>query len=147
MNKWLFSISVLLSFLLLGCQTEKESIETFAKMPDYKSSTDDIVSMHGEIQNLDRFNSFIVHVQQGRKDTIRVVSYTEEGAPILHDLEYDGQVIHSILDTRRDGFGAGMIEERKCKSVNIEKGKKQSNYTLTGCGWKKEDYSILIISK
>ncbi|MGD6843982.1 DUF4362 domain-containing protein [Bacillus infantis] len=142
--KKLFPLYILVSLILLSCQTQEEPAP---KLPDYKPSEDDIVSMHGDINNLDKFFSFITNIQMGSEDTIRVVSYTEEGAPILHDLEYDGQVILSILDTRRDGFGAGMVEERKCKSVNIEKGKKQSNYTLTGCGWKKEDYSILIISK
>ncbi|WP_366163990.1 DUF4362 domain-containing protein [Bacillus infantis] len=75
------------------------------------------------MENLERFLSFITNIHQGSEDTIRVVSYTEEGAPILHELEYDGQVIHSILDMRRDGFGQRMIKERECKSVDIEKGK------------------------
>ncbi|MGD6858228.1 DUF4362 domain-containing protein [Bacillus infantis] len=143
--KKLFPIYILLlPLLLLACQTQEEPA---AKLPDYKPSEDDIVSMHGDIENLDRFFSFITNVQKGSEETIRVVRYTEEGAPILHDLEYDGQVIHFILDTRRDGFGPRTIEERECRSVNVEKGEKRTNYALTGCGWSKEDYSILTISK
>ncbi len=75
--KKLFPPYILLPLLLLACQTQEEPA---AKLPDYKPSEDDIVSMHGDIQNMDRFSSFIDHVQQGSKDTIRVVSYTEEGA-------------------------------------------------------------------
>jgi hypothetical protein len=142
--KKLFPLYIMLPLLFLGCQAEEEPA---AKLPDYKPSKDDIVSMHGDIENLDRFSSFIANVKQSSEDTIRVVSYTEEGAPILHDLEYDGHVIHFILDTRRDGFGPRMIEERECKSVDIEKGDKRTAYALTGCGWNKEDYIILTISK
>lgn len=140
--KKLFSLYILLSLLLMACRTQEESA---AKLPDYKPSKDDIVSMHGDIENLERFLSFITNIQQGSEDNIRVVSYTEEGAPILHDLEYDGKVIHSILDTRRDGFGPRMVKERECKSIDIEKGEKRKNYALTDCGWNKDDYSILTI--
>jgi Domain of unknown function (DUF4362) len=142
--KKLFPLYTLLSLLLMACQTQEKPA---AKLPDYKPSKDDIVSMHGDIENLERFLSFITNIQQGSEDTIRVVSYTEEGAPILHDLGYDGEVIHSILDTRRDGFGPGMIKERECKSVDIEKGEKRTNYSLADCGLNKDDYSILTILK
>ncbi|MEN8700384.1 DUF4362 domain-containing protein [Bacillus infantis] len=142
--KKLFPLYILLPLLLMACRIQEEPA---AELPDYKPSKDDIVSMHGDIENLERFLSFITNIHQGSEDTIRVVSYTEEGAPILHELEYDGQVIHSILDTRRDGFGQRMIKERECKSVDIEKGEERTNYALTDCGWNKDDYSILTIHK
>jgi Domain of unknown function (DUF4362) len=142
--KKIFPLYISLSLLLLACQTIEEPA---AKLADYKPSEDDIVSMHGDIENLHRFLSFITNVQQGSEDTIRVVSYTEEGDAILHDVEFDGKEIHYILDTRRDGFGPRTIEERECKSVDIDNGEKRTDYALSGCGWKTEDYSILTISK
>ena len=38
------------------------------------------------------------------KDYDRVVKYTEEGDPILHELEYDGETLKSVEDNRRDQY-------------------------------------------
>ncbi|MGE7978545.1 DUF4362 domain-containing protein [Psychrobacillus sp. NPDC093200] len=54
------------------------------------------------------------------KDNIRIVTYTTEGDPILRDLAYDGNVIISKLDTRRDHFGAGSLKTTSCTSYELE---------------------------
>ena len=37
------------------------------------------------------------NVKEGKEGNLRVVSYTEEVDPMLHDLEYDGEVINKDL--------------------------------------------------
>jgi hypothetical protein len=76
---------VLLLILITGCS--------------YNPSDEDIVDSHGEITNSEKFMKFVENVNQGREDKIRVVRYTIEGDPMLHDLEYDGEIITSTTDT------------------------------------------------
>lgn len=66
-------------------------------IPEYVQSPEDVVN-HGNITNIDKFFAFIENVNRGIEDKIRVVTYTEEGGPMLIDLEYDGEVIHSKTD-------------------------------------------------
>ncbi|MFI8576088.1 DUF4362 domain-containing protein [Rossellomorea aquimaris] len=79
------------------------------------------------------------------EDRIRIVSYTEEGDPILHDLDYDGNVLHSVRDSRRDSFGSGEIVEMSCKNIEyIQNGEMADNmYRLADCDRKDADDSVL----
>lgn len=98
-------------------------------LSEYIPSDEDIVSMHGKVTNANRFNLFLKHVQKAEFDEIRIVHYTVEGDPILHDLIYNGNEIHSTLDTRRDKFGEGEIGSTICKSIVESK----SEYVLKDC--------------
>lgn len=90
-----------LAFIISGCQS---NITT-----DYEPESGDILDEHGYITNLDKFNAFVDHVQQGKKDKIRIVHYTIEGDAILQDLDFDGKSIHSTFDSTRDEYGSGSI--------------------------------------
>jgi hypothetical protein len=140
---------LLIIFVLTGCQTEEQVIPEKAADPpepsEYIQAPDDIVDMHGDITNLERFFTFVDHVEQGQKDTIRIVNYTTEGAPMLHDLEFDGSEIHSTYDSTRDGFGTGRIEEVTCKAVTEMKRDSRTDYVLEECNSHKEDLIILVI--
>lgn len=114
-------------------------------IPAFIQSEKDIVDMHGDILNLDKFFSFIENVNQGTKDKIRVVRYTEEGDPMIHDLDYDGKSIHSTTDTRRDKFGFGSIDTSSCESITITESIDRTDYDLTGCDNTNRDNSILTI--
>src|SRR3954451_13585948 len=97
-----------ISFLMAGCQnTENSTIKNLEQnnIPDYTLASEDVIDMHSEIENKERFREFLNNVEKGKKDSLRIVRYTVEGGPMLHDLEYDGEVIKSTTDTRRDKFG------------------------------------------
>lgn len=98
-------------------------------LSEYIPSDEDIVTRLGRVSNGNRFTSFLKHVQKAEFDEIRLVHYTIEGDPILHDLIYNGDEIHSTLDTRRDKFGVGEITSTICKSIVDT----NSEYVLTGC--------------
>ncbi|WP_341357380.1 DUF4362 domain-containing protein [Rossellomorea sp. y25] len=74
-----------------------------------------------------------------------IVSYTDEGDPILHDLEFDGILIHSVRDSRRDTFGNGEIMEMTCKKIeHVEDGTMAKNmYNLADCNKNDADDSVL----
>ena len=144
-----YIIIALILFIGAGCQPEEETIPEKAadlpEPPEYIQAPEDIVDMHGDITNLERFFAFVEHVEQGEKDKIRIVNYTTEGAPMLHDLEFDGTEIHSIYDSTRDGYGPGSIEEASCKGVTVVKRDSRTDYVLEECSNQKEDLTILVL--
>ncbi|WP_374056937.1 DUF4362 domain-containing protein [Rossellomorea sp. FM04394] len=76
---------------------------------------------------------------------MRIVSYTEEGDPILHDLKYDGNVLHSVRDTRRDTFGSGEIVRMSCENIKYVQNDKVADnmYKLSNCDRNDVDDNIL----
>ncbi len=113
----------------------------------YQPSEEDIVDTHGDITNLEIFMEFIENVQEGKEDKIRVVRYTTEGDPILHDLEFDGEVITSKVDSTRDEFGSGKVSTAACQSIDVIETHERTEYSLTGCSKTNRDNSILIFWK
>ncbi|MBS4178352.1 DUF4362 domain-containing protein [Lederbergia citrea] len=113
----------------------------------YNPSDEDIVDSHGEITNLEKFMKFVGNVNEGTKDKIRIVRYTIEGDPMLHDLEYDGEIINSTTDTTRDEFGSGSVTTAICKSIDVKENEERTDYTLSGCDKTNRDNSILVIWK
>ena len=136
MKKAILLCILFIALITAGCQNEENLANTTGKqnnVPDYIPSSEDIVDMHGEIENKERFEEFLDNVGKDQKDSIRVVSYTEEGDPMIHNLEYDGAVIKSTTDTRRDKFGEGSINNTSCTSVETVETKERTDYILEGC--------------
>ncbi|MFJ7952601.1 DUF4362 domain-containing protein [Lysinibacillus sp. NPDC096418] len=142
----------ILFFILLiyGCNSVDSSTDIYMFPnnipPYYISSLEDIVETHGELENKTRFDEFINHVYQGKEDHIRVVRYTTEGDPILHDLEYDGKIVKSITDTRRDQYVQGSIIQTTCTSIEEVETNESTEYILKDCE-RNGDKNILSIKK
>jgi hypothetical protein len=137
--KKLFLALLFLAFIISGCQS---NITT-----DYEPESGDILDKHGDITKFDKFNAFVDHVQQGKKDKIRIVHYTIEGDAILHDLDFDGKTIHSTFDSTRDEYGSGSIEESKCKSIRVKETEARSEYIFEGCEQKSGNQTILVVEE
>lgn len=134
LTKTLFLLIIIL--LIMGCQNIENSTNTNQNqnnISDYNPSSEDVVDMHGEIENKERFKEFLNNVEVGQKDNIRVVRYTIEGDPMLHDLDYDGEVIKSKRDSRRDKFGDGSINTTTCTSIEVIESIERTDYVLEGC--------------
>ncbi|QUG40052.1 DUF4362 domain-containing protein [Psychrobacillus sp. INOP01] len=148
--KKVISLCILfIALIFAGCQNEENSANTIGEqnnVPDYTPSSEDVVDMHGEIENKERFEEFLNNVEKNQKDSIRVVSYTTEGDPMLKDLEYDGGVIKYTTDTRRDKFGVGSISNTSCTSVEVVETTERTDYLLEGCD-NKVDNIILVTWK
>ncbi|WP_456270962.1 DUF4362 domain-containing protein [Bacillus sp. AK031] len=141
---------VMLSLWTAGCQSnENTSQDTIGdwNVPEYEQAAEDIVYSNDGVKNEDRFFAFLENVNQGIKDTIRVVTYTEEGDPILQDLEYDGDKISYKLDTRRDKFGSGEIQTAACQSIEVEEKPIRKDYILSGCNVSDIDTLIWVVKK
>ncbi|MCD5322212.1 MULTISPECIES: DUF4362 domain-containing protein [Pontibacillus] len=143
-------VTSIILFILSGCQSngfEGTQDTTNSDAPEYVQSPEDIVDSHRDMTNVETFYAFIEHVNEGGEDEIRVVRYTTEGDPILHDLKYDGDVIHSTIDSRRDAYGAGSVSEATCKSIDVDESKERTDYDLTGCDGESAQRSILVVWK
>ncbi len=144
-------------FLLLligaGCQVKEHSLPDEKneppedKPPEYIQSPNDVINMHGHITNLEKFYEFLEHIQQGEKDRIRVVSYTTEGAPMIHDIKYDGDLIYSTYDSTRDGYGPGSINKSNCRSITARERDSRTEYVLEGCDNEYGEQTVLNVEK
>ena len=65
---------------------------------------------------------------------------------MLHDLEYNGEVIKSTTDTRRDKFGEGSIINTTCTSIEVVETTERTDYILEGCE-NTIDNTVLVIWK
>ncbi|WP_273130917.1 DUF4362 domain-containing protein [Metabacillus sp. HB246100] len=143
-----FLFSFLFVFLLAGCQTHDQVNENELSRgvsSDYIPSVEDIVDSHGDIRNLETFFTYLEKVSEKVPETIRVVKYTTEGAPIIHDLAYDGENrIISTIDSTRDEFGKGDISRAICNSIEKEEMVDRTDYSLSGCDVVEHDRLILV---
>jgi uncharacterized lipoprotein YehR (DUF1307 family) len=137
----------LLVVLISGCDQPEEKVEVdvWKSVGDYEPQETDIVNTHGNVENLGRFENFYENVQNGKKDNIRIVYYTEEGDPILQDLSYDGIFFKSITDTRRDKFGEGSLIYLTCTNIEYTTINDIADnvYKLTECGKKNSEEIVL----
>lgn len=137
----------LLLVLVAGCDERGDQVEVGLgkEVADYEPVETDVVNTHGYVQNLNRFEEFYGNVKNGVEDRVRIVSYTEEGDPILHDLAFDGTLIHSVRDSRRDTYGNGENVEMICKKIeHVEDGTMANNmFNLSDCNKNDVDVSVL----
>jgi hypothetical protein len=111
---------IFLLFFLSGCG-------------EYSPSKHDVVNTHGHIENLRLLEDFIKDVSMNKDSEVRVVSYTDECDPIIHDLTYSNDELASKKDTREDEFGTQLVMEDVCKSINTIDKNNHTVYQLEGC--------------
>ncbi|QIW20357.1 DUF4362 domain-containing protein [Bacillus thuringiensis] len=111
----------------------------------------DVIVKRAGISNLDKFEKFILNVDQEKVDKIRIVHYTHEGDPIFQTLEYSGIDILHVLDNRQDRFAGNHtgIDEDSCKRIVKEQRELEITYRLIDCTSKNErnGYDLLYVPK
>ena len=133
-------------FMLAACGKEEAGVTPPSSLPTatYTSTEQDIVDQHEKITNLARFEEFMEHVHNAEEDTIRIVVYTTEVAPILKDVRFDRDSIEYTVDTTRDGYGIPEIITANCKSIEKNETKDRTDYRLVGCD--KETDTLLLVT-
>jgi hypothetical protein len=103
--------------------------------PELAVKNGDVVNLHGKVSNLERFNLFVSHFENGRSDHIRITMYTIEGDPIFYNLNYDGKDIQYTFDSSKDAFGGTGRRKQSTTCANLEKKTDVQGirYTLAGC--------------
>lgn len=112
---------ILVAVVLSACNSVKDS---------------DIVFKQDAItNNLDKLEGFIVNVENGKEDKIRIVRRTIEGDPIFDTLDYNGENIKYTYDNSQDKFGGSDkgTESGTCENLESEKSEMGFKYYLTKC--------------
>lgn len=81
-------------FSLVACSPPNTTID----------KKNDVVVKGTGISNLDKFEQFVLNVEQVKVDKIRIVHYTHEGDPIFQTLERSKNDILYASDNRKDQF-------------------------------------------
>ncbi|QKE09972.1 DUF4362 domain-containing protein [Bacillus cereus] len=111
----------------------------------------DVVVKGTGISNLDKFEQFVLNVEQVKVDKIRIVHYTHEGDPIFQTLERSKNDILYASDNRKDQFDGdnkGLYKD-SCKSIVKDERESGITYRLIDCT--NEDghngYDVLYVPK
>ncbi|MEH0979628.1 DUF4362 domain-containing protein [Bacillus mobilis] len=111
----------------------------------------DVIVKESGISNLDQFEKFVLNVEQGEVDKIRIVHYTHEGDPVFQTLEYSGTDILHVSDNRQDRFAGNHtgIDEDSCKRIVKEQRESQMAYRLIDCANENghNGYDLLYVPK
>ncbi|TKH15144.1 DUF4362 domain-containing protein [Bacillus wiedmannii] len=131
----------LLLFSLVACSQSNIAID----------KKNDVIVKRAGISNLDKFEKFILNVDQGKFDKIRIVHYTHEGDPVFQTLEYSGIDILHVLDNRQDRFAGNHtgIDEDSCKRIVKEQRESETAYRLIDCANEngRNGYDLLYVPK
>ncbi|EEL53126.1 hypothetical protein bcere0023_53520 [Bacillus cereus Rock4-2] len=128
---------VLSIFLISGCSKESSLVD----------EKKDVILKHEKIVNLNEFKSFVENVKLEKPDKVKIVSYTDEGDPIVKTLNYDGKEIRYSIDNSNDKFSSENNKEQKtvCKKLNKRQENSQVVYYLDECSQKDIDNMLLNI--
>ena len=113
MKKIIMSSSLVLVFLITGCQS---------------NNIEEVVNIHGDIQNLEGLNEFIENVNNQNEAEINYVQYGTEGQRGVKILTFDGEQINVSFSTDGD-----FVEKYNCQKVKVETKEEINKYILSEC--------------
>lgn len=141
--------------ILSGCQdsrVDQSSVQTIKQEPGENAfpalPTVDVIesASSGEVKNLDRFQIFLERANHKEPDHIQIIQFTSEGDPISRDLQFDGTVFKSIVNSSRDAYGSGGISEAVCSEITKTETDERIDYQLADCE-NTEEVDLLVVWK
>ncbi|MCM3714598.1 DUF4362 domain-containing protein [Alkalihalobacillus oceani] len=126
MNRLMYAMLLVMTVTLAACSYDfEQGIEN-----------GDVINVHGDVYNVAVLQTFLTKVEGKTPDQVRIVEYTNEGDPLLYDLEYDGEKIKIEVDRSEDQYrGSGPVKaEMSCNGIiREERGNEEAFYLLRGC--------------
>lgn len=128
-------------FSLVACSPSNTTID----------KKNDVIVKRAGISNLDKFEQFVLNVEQGEVDKVRIVHYTHEGDPVFQTLEHSENDILYGLDNRQDQFAGDNkgVHKDRCKSIVKDQHESGTTYRLIDCTNEdgRNGYDVLYIPK
>jgi hypothetical protein len=124
---WLGLITIVF-VLLSACQREEQTTSK-----PHKPTANEVVEVHGRLENIKRLDLFVKNMNSGKKDKVRLIRFTIEGDPIYYDLTYDGSKFTIKRDTREDQYGQGEVNTYLCKSIQKQESNTSMKYIVEEC--------------
>ncbi len=110
--------------------------EKLAKYPtDYEAvlQMDAYIIVHGTVKKgQEKWDDFLLAVQNGETAEIDIVGFTVEGDPIITYLQFDGEAFLMVRDNTRDAWGNGAVTESKYSYLNILQDSDDTEAVLSG---------------
>lgn len=122
----------MLVFILIfisGCQfygTDKPGINR-------EPGNDEVVDIHGGLENVQRLDHFVENVKNNKRDKVRLVRYTDEGDPIFYNLNFNGSNLTVKYDSTKDQFGGGEVKTYHCKEIQKQESNTETTYLVDDC--------------
>lgn len=125
MNRFLYAGLLLVIVSLSACSYDFEQ----------GIANGDVINVHGDVYNVAVLHAFLANVEEKMPDRLRIVEYTNEGDPLLYDLDYDGEKLTVEVDRSQDQYrGSGPVKTAmSCKEIRVNPGNKEDSYLLSGC--------------
>lgn len=130
------------SLILSGCQDNQENADS-PQITEQEPSQNafstlpraDVIESEssGKLKNLERFQTFLEHTNEKEPDHIQIIQFTTEGDPISRNLQFDGTVFKSMVNSSRDAYGSGGISEAVCSEITKTETAERIDYQLESC--------------
>ncbi|BCG60804.1 DUF4362 domain-containing protein [Paenibacillus sp. URB8-2] len=136
MKNILIPIVLLIVFTtLISCSSSDDYIKESDRGYDSNAAINrgDIVDLHGKVTNAEKLDSFILNIEEKRKDKIRITRYTIEGDPIFYDFNFDGKSITYKYDNSNDKFGSSNVKSTVCNNFTKNINGTTIEYKLEEC--------------
>ncbi|MCI4058296.1 DUF4362 domain-containing protein [Bacillus cereus] len=128
-------------FSLVACSPSSTTID----------KKNDVIVKGAGTSNLNKFEQFVLNIDQGKVDKIRIVQYTHEGDLIFQMLERSKHDILYVSDNRKDQFAGdnkGLYKD-SCKSIVKDERESGTIYRLIDCTNEdgRNGYDVLYVPK
>ncbi|MBM7703911.1 DUF4362 domain-containing protein [Metabacillus iocasae] len=134
MKKKLCYLSIIAIFGVLSGCNEFELKET------------DVVIEEDNVTNKQSFEQFVEHVTANKESNVRLVTYTENGEPLLHHLDYKDEMITLNVEKTEGNAKERTVSKTSCESIRVDETLNKVDYSLTGCTDQK-DVHLLTLQK
>ncbi len=111
----------------------KKLIMNLPYTPEQAEHNGDVVNIHGRFLNVNKWDAFLTNVQGGVSDYVQITSYTIEGDPIFHNINYAKPLMEYTSDTTMDAWGAPHRATSFCERMESKTTADGVEYVLAGC--------------
>lgn len=101
-------------------------------------------SSSGETKNINRFYAFLENTNEKEPDHIQIIQFTTEGDPVYQDIQFDGSVFTSTVNSSRDKYGSGGVRGTVCTDLTTAESAERIDYLLEGCENQEENLLLVV---
>ncbi|MEO4054775.1 DUF4362 domain-containing protein [Solibacillus sp. CAU 1738] len=118
------------SFILAACSEQLSTTNNHT----YALFAEDIITKNANgIDNIERFYAFYDNVEIEKRDQVRIIEHTIEGAPIYVDVAYADDKIALTVDSTEDPYTAEDLLKTSCRQLNAVEVGSRTDYLLNDC--------------
>jgi hypothetical protein len=116
-----------------ACGTKPPEQESGSGDNPTKLKDNEIINIHGNVENLERLDLFVENNLAKKADKIKITHYTIEGDPIFDEVTFDGKQITVTNDNTEDKFGSGEIMTYTCNNMTRSETETKLEYMINDC--------------